>query len=139
MTRENAKDFLPLVHALAEGKTIQILYDDIGWEDCNSDIAFCYPIENYRVKPETEYAPFKSIEELINCWKEKCNTEFNHAFQMPLIWVKHKVDNEASLIIAFDISQRELVFIQDTWLNLKDLFNNYTFLDLSPIGKIKEE
>lgn len=31
MTKENVKDFLPLVQALAEGKTIQCNYGGISW------------------------------------------------------------------------------------------------------------
>lgn len=47
MTRDTAKDFLPLVQALADGKVIQKDCGDIGGE-----IAFVGNPSLYRVKPE---------------------------------------------------------------------------------------
>ena len=54
MNKENAKDFLPLVQALAEGKTIQ--YNDGGpfsivWVD-RKDLAFDCPVSDCRIKPK---------------------------------------------------------------------------------------
>jgi hypothetical protein len=51
MNKENAHKFLPLVQALADGKTIQHIGPDDKWHDCNP----CYfniPPEHYRIKPE---------------------------------------------------------------------------------------
>ncbi|MDA5337840.1 hypothetical protein LRM36_05355 [Stenotrophomonas maltophilia] len=50
MNKDNAKDYLPLVQALAEGKVIQ-MFDGKNWEDLE-DVAFSYELSNYRVKPE---------------------------------------------------------------------------------------
>lgn len=51
MNKDNAKDYLPLVQALAEGKTIQ-LNSGHGWEDVDYLAPFSYEAERYRVKPE---------------------------------------------------------------------------------------
>lgn len=52
MTKENAKDFLPLVQALAEGKTIQIIaHDNKNWID-SSSWNFTKEPKDYRIKPE---------------------------------------------------------------------------------------
>jgi len=60
MNTQNAKDYLPLVQALAEGKTIQFFYEEdrwsesttgIGWKD-RADVDFTYSAKYYRVKPE---------------------------------------------------------------------------------------
>ena len=69
MTREEAKELLPIIQAFAEGKDIQIrnITDD-GWDDINDDrMSFCAKAEAYRIKPEPKYRPFKSQEE---CWNE---------------------------------------------------------------------
>ena len=52
MNKNNAKDFLPLVQALAEGKTIQRKGSGSeAWSDVeNTDFAF--PVSYYRIKPE---------------------------------------------------------------------------------------
>ncbi len=53
MNRENARDYLPLVQALAEGKVIQGHMAYSGrWEDISGDIRFDGPASNYRIKPE---------------------------------------------------------------------------------------
>lgn len=50
MNKDNAKDYLPLVQALAEGKVIQIMGSG-GWNELpNYD--FTSPVEHYRIKPE---------------------------------------------------------------------------------------
>lgn len=57
MTKENAHLFLPFVQAMAEGKTIQYMYKNLGdilWNDFYDEdqISFGGAIENYRIKPE---------------------------------------------------------------------------------------
>ncbi|PJL41036.1 hypothetical protein B9Y78_07985 [Stenotrophomonas maltophilia] len=53
MNKDNAKDYLPLVHALAEGKVIQGHMAYSGrWEDIPGDIHFNGPASDYRIKPE---------------------------------------------------------------------------------------
>ena len=57
MNKENAKEFLPLVQALADGKTIQmrdVVSEKVTlWDDLDpSDIYFRAPPEEYRIKPE---------------------------------------------------------------------------------------
>ena len=54
MTRERAKELLPVIQAFADGKTIQAKWDDRKdtWDDqINPDFAD-YPSLKYRVKPE---------------------------------------------------------------------------------------
>lgn len=51
MNAQNAKDFLPLVQALADGKTIQMIYGDGTWRDHpHLDLSGCP--KDYRIKPE---------------------------------------------------------------------------------------
>ncbi len=53
MNKDNAKDYLPLVQALADGKVIQgHMYRSQQWEDMDGDIAFDGPPSDYRIKPE---------------------------------------------------------------------------------------
>ena len=57
MNKENAHLFLPLIQALADGKTIQmrdVVSEKVTlWDDLDpSDIYFRAPPEEYRIKPE---------------------------------------------------------------------------------------
>ena len=54
MNKNNVKDFLPLVQALAEGKTIQLNDGSASspeWRDL-VDMSFSHPRILYRIKPE---------------------------------------------------------------------------------------
>lgn len=51
MNKDNAKDYLPLVQALAEGKVIQS-YDNYGRFTDLIDVSFDDLAANYRIKPE---------------------------------------------------------------------------------------
>lgn len=51
MNRDNAKDYLPLVQALAEGKVIQLQYGNGTWHKVE-DPSFDLPVDQYRIKPE---------------------------------------------------------------------------------------
>lgn len=50
MNKENAKDYLPLVQALADGKTIQLQMRD-DWLDIE-ETKFNFAPTEYRIKPE---------------------------------------------------------------------------------------
>lgn len=78
MTREQAKELLPIIQAFAEGKTVE--YREGGyahWEETTSPI-FNIDMCNYRIKPEQKYRPFKDAEE---CWEEMQKHQ-------PFGWVK---------------------------------------------------
>lgn len=52
MNKDNAAQYLPLVQAMAEGKTIQMRHSSRHlWQDI-SDLDLSYPHDHYRVKPE---------------------------------------------------------------------------------------
>lgn len=55
MNKDNAKDYLPLVQALAEGKTIQCGSKEYGWTDIedHEDCTFPHAASAYRIKPDT--------------------------------------------------------------------------------------
>ena len=70
MTREYAKELLPIIQAYAEGKTIQYRRSAEGkWEDVaiGDNLSFIDPPSKYRIKPELKYRPFKDKKE---CWLE---------------------------------------------------------------------
>ena len=121
MTREEAKELLPIIQAFAEGKDIQIrnITDD-GWDDINDDrMSFCAKAEAYRIKPESMYRPFKTKEE---CWNEMHkHPDFG--------WVRV---SGKSLKSYYPISK-----ISD-YNNFSDMFKEYEFTDGEPFG-IKEE
>lgn len=68
MDRNQAKKLLPVIQAYAKGKVIQVK-DNNNWKDVdnNHNCVFLPDSYEYRIKPESEYRPFKDAEE---CWAE---------------------------------------------------------------------
>lgn len=128
MTREEAKELLPIIQAFAEGKDIQIrnITDD-GWDDINNDrMSFCAKAEAYRIKPEPNYRPFKTQEE---CWNEMLKHQ-------PFGWVRSKKCN-ALLWNVTSINKDDITIICD-YYKFHRAFECFEFTDGTPFG-IKEE
>lgn len=131
MTREEAKELLPIIQAWAEGKNIQFL-SDCEWHDINQVDFTCYP-DKYRIKPEPKYRPFKTQEE---CWEEMHkHSDFG--------WLKSKQSGSFATIGA--IIQQEEDSVRVRWstnetqnFTASAVFNDYTFTDGTPFG-VKEE
>ena len=125
MTREEAKELLPIIQAFAEGKVIEIFDDEIGWAVEKENPKFDLSPEFYRIKPEPKYRPFKSQEE---CWNEMLKHQ-------PFGWVK-EISSEMLYLIN-GISNMSIVIMEDI-NSFKKAMNIYEFKDGTPFG-IKEE
>lgn len=129
MTREEAKTMLPFIQAYAEGKAIESRYikgDKSLWYD-DEDPSFDDDFE-YRIKPESEYRPFKGAEE---CWQEIQNHQ-------PFGFVKFK-DTESGYYMLTGISIGVGVGINDSLFSYDRVFDDYTFADGLPFGVKVEE
>ena len=127
MTREQAKELLPIIQAFAEGKNIQFLSDG-EWHDINQADFTCYP-DKYRIKPESKYRPFESAQE---CIEEMRKHE-------PFGWVKDKPEfgYKCSTITSVFTS---LIKRDEAWYGPKEMFQYSTFLDGYPFGiKVEDE
>ena len=129
MTKEEAKELLPIIQAFAEGKTIEIC-DNRGWRDLiiDSPKFDCEP-SCYRIKPESKYRPFKNAEE---CWTEMQKHQ-------PFGWLKRKDCNEYNLLTSVDGSvECEGVRIDSDGFGWDRANDEYTFADGTPFG-IRDE
>ena len=132
MTREQAKELLPIIQAFAEGKTVQFL-DGGKWADVYETDFHESPVK-YRIKPEPKYRPFKSQEE---CLQEMMK---HHPFG----WVKSKDKGYFHLIglVQFASELEDVMITFATSENLArsshSIYENYIFADGTPFG-IKEE
>ena len=131
MTREEAKNLLPIIQAFAEGKVIEIFDDEIGWAVEKENPKFDLNPKFYRIKPEPKYRPFKNQEE---CWNEMLKHQ-------PFGWIKG-IEKQEKVHIGRIFGTPDGVFITlsiNEGLNYSSsyLFNKYTFADGTPFG-IKE-
>lgn len=65
MDRKEAKEYLPIIKAFADGKKIETRYDIYDWTE--TEVLHIDSNNEYRIKPEPKYRPFKTAEE---CWNE---------------------------------------------------------------------
>ena len=131
MTREEAKQLLPIIQAFAEGEIIECRTKpgtiSAGipneWTEIK-EIGFWNGIE-YRIKPEPKYRPFANAEE---CWKEMQKHQ-------PFAWVKEKHSDRYNLITevnGLSIKVKEGCLFTDS-------VKYYTFADGTPFGVKVEE
>ena len=124
MTREEAKELLPIIQAFAEGKTIQLFTNGI-WEDAKNP-SFG-ELSRYRIKPEPKYRPFKTQEE---CWNEILKHQ-------PFGWIRNK-DTQCLCNIGSIGRNKYGVVIDNSILYFDLAFNTCNFVDGTPFGKREE-
>ena len=127
MTKEEAKKLLPIIHALAEGKTIQFQKDPNVWVDMDNP-TFSKTPNDYRIKPEPKCRPFKNQEE---CWEEMQKHK-------PFGFLKPK-DNECFYFIG-SVNKDDTITLAiepNTDYAYHYIFEHYIFSDGTPFG-IKE-
>ena len=129
MTREEAKQLLPIIQAYIEGKQIQQLSNK--WKDVNELNINCLlnNPELYRIKPEPKYYPFANVEE---CWNEMKKHQ-------PFGWVKDNKDGHYALVTSVLTDEKEVYIDGISGLNLYTAINYYTFVDGTPFGVKVEE
>lgn len=136
MTREQAKELLPIIQAFAAGKQIQDAIEGLtDWVDTD-EINLEYEGQKikHRIKPETKYRPFKTKEE---CWNEMLKHQ-------PFGWLKSKKNGRFSCIgEVYGSYEFETVYIalstsESLSRSANSMFDEYTFADCTPFGT-KEE
>ena len=132
MTREEAKELLPIIQAYAESNAIQ-LFDGGKWLDVY-ETDFHESPDKYRIHPESEYRPFKTKEE---CWNEMLKHQ-------PFGWLKSKKNGSFCCIgvVSWTEAWRAVLITLATSISLSrnsdSIYEEYTFADGAPFG-IKEE
>lgn len=120
------EEIIAVVTAHKEGKTIEVTSKSkLNWEITE------YPCWNfdywdYRVKPEPHYRPFENAEEVMEAIKEKGD------------WVRWKINGDWSLRIL-GYSSKRVDFTNYDNLEMSVAFEEYTFADGTPFGKLVEE
>ena len=123
MTREEAKELLPIIQAFAEGKAIQFKTKYVDWIE--TDCPTWVKQSQYRIKPEPKYRPFESQEE---CWQEMHqHPDFG--------WVLAK---DSKIMYHICVVGIGYVLIDSMSPIFSEAFAEYKFTDGTPFG-IKEE
>lgn len=133
MTRENVKKNMDIISAFADGRDIQMLNERGKWVDLTEREGLPMgTLEEkpniFRIKPESEYRPFKDAEE---CWAEMRK-------HYPFGWVKLKATGKYFIQKAVGDSLA-VVGLDDRPNSYDKLFEEYTFADGVSFGVKVEE
>lgn len=126
MTREDLINAMPIIKAFIDGKKLQ--YKDLNheWEDLEvNDLDLDDFVKSaWRIKPESEYRPFKDAEE---CWAEMEKHQ-------PFGWVKTKDKGTRLCIVGLNPKS---AFTQ-VGHKYDEALDEFIFADGLPFG-VKEE
>lgn len=132
MDINNLKKIMPILQAIVDGKTIQHETINREWYDTNVaslDHLVTY-YNDYRIKPEPKYRPFKDAEE---CWTEMLKHQ-------PFGWVKDKKDvHHRVLITAVDDDTCGMSLNGNAAWSLSGIMDLFTFVDGTTFGVKVEE
>ena len=130
MTREEAKNLLPIIQEYSEGKTIQsrCFTEEmpLWWDD--DDPTFNVDDFDYRIKPEPKYRPFANAQECLEEMKK----------HQPFGCVKGRYSCCPIGMVAANFS-RECIKCYETWFTPERIFKDSTFLDGTPFGVLEEK
>ena len=136
MTREEAKEFYPILQAFAEGKVIECRTKPSSLKGSDTpnewtemkELVLWNNIE-YRIKPESKYRPFKNTDE---CWQEMLKHQ-------PFGWTRDKdydIYDMVTRVIDSGILFAGSYFNEIATYDFS--YDRVTFADGTPFG-IKEE
>ena len=115
---------IAIMKAYEDGKPIeQKGQDDTDWKsiDYVEDFPFDFVANEYRIKPEDKYRPYKSVDEAFNDAKK-------HGF-----WVKSKDKGYLYFIDSFEAYEKGDIYINDC--HVGDFIEKFLWLDDgSPCG-----
>lgn len=130
MRKDEAAKLLPIIKAFSEGKEVQ--YKANGRWYLAEDIAFFGGGQEFRIKPEPTYRPFKDAKE---CWQEMLKHQ-------PFGWITNTDIERSKMIDTFDSSEDDNdrpIRINESWWKLSQVFEKFTFTDGTPFGIKVEE
>ena len=130
MTRDEAKEMLPIIKAFAEGKNIEYRSKGFNedWKKVTQIPELSFKSFEYSIKPEPKYRPFENAEE---CWREMMKHQ-------PFGWITSQgaffyIIYTENKLFGYGSACGTILHIE-----FNDVLKRFTFADGTPFG-IKEE
>lgn len=121
------KEYIGIFVGARENRNLSFVFegDSMGW-------AFIHPCE------DPEYVPYENTDEMIQDFKEHYTDGTQTPMSLPSIWLKKKGDHKfQELIVVFHEKTVEFSGYNHSW-GMADILDMYTYLDGSPVGKLKK-
>ena len=125
MNKDRVKKLAEILQAYLAGREIEFYSSILNeWKPAFiTDISSLIKnIDNYRIKPEVKYRPFKNLKE---CLEEmQCHNPYG--------WIK--TDSNVHRLITLLDKDRVLIGYQETSWTYEKIFKCFTFMDGKPFG-----
>ena len=131
LTREEAKEMLPIIQAWADGKSIDLYDEDIGWRASGFKLDFDKNPKYFRINSEAElkYRPFNNQDE---CFNEMMKHQ-------PFGWFRSTHNKNLFNIVCINDSGIKITnTLSKSMETYSNAFTNIEFADGAPFG-IKDE
>jgi hypothetical protein len=99
MTRQEAKQLLPVIQAFADGKAVDY-FNGETWSALHDRPSFTDPIECYRIKPEPKLRPWRPEEVPLGAWFRMCEG----GWRLGMVAVAH-----SAVVIGVTATRQEAV------------------------------
>lgn len=125
-------DFDPL--APIEGQLIEVSGTTIIPFRVKGSVSECaYTFIREVIDEAPQYRPYKDTEEMVEDFKERFEDKiFTSPIEIPTIWFMNKGSKHRFLVTGF-LEEGVITFCYS--IEWEELFENYTYLDGSPVGK----
>ena len=133
MTREQAKELLPIIQAFAEGRDIEYRSKGFNenWKKVTQIPELSFKSFEYRIKPEPIYRPFKDAKE---CWNEMQKHQ-----PFGVVKDKHFANYQTHRAFTF-LTTEGCNFRGYEDMTFETSFKNLLFADGTPFGvKVEEQ
>ena len=128
MTREEAKELMPVIQAFADGKDVETKTGS-GWMIVEN-MSFAGEPDGYRIKSESKYRPFANAEE---CWQEMQKHQ-----PFGVVKDKHFANYQTHRAFTF-LTNEGCNFRGYEDMTFETSFKNLLFADGTPFGVKVEE
>lgn len=130
------KEYIGIFVGARENRALPFVFkgNSMGW-------GLIYPCE------DPEYVPYENTDEMIQDFKERCHqylepgteyAETENPMSIPVIWLKKKnTPGLKELVVNIYEKYIEINGYNHIW-DMADILDMYTFLDGSPVGKLKK-
>lgn len=130
----NIERMIAVMKAYSNGDAVQYLCDGT-WVDIDNP-QWNWDQYEYRIKPMSNYRPYKNVAEFINHWDQITTPgsdyrDVQHSFGG--VWLRYKLSKKHSCYQVVGISDTG-VLVSDFDISYSSLLKEYTYLDGSPCG-----
>lgn len=131
-------EMLSVIQAYKDGEKIQYRKHCVGeWNDCDKP-SWNFGISEYRVKPKKKYRPYENVDEMVDDFVKRFDSNVNYKCGAAPIWLKTKTTcDNGNEVNSFSGS------VVDIWsalcfmgYTLDDIFNTFDYMDGSPVGRL---